>query len=180
VAPGTTAVRRPRRGGRWSPSQAAKKCGRYSAAVLVQKLRHMPKPKLLELSEKNIWRRGAVQPATLAGRGTRDALAKVPEASSMRVFESEAAVVQVPDVPRAIEPEEEAALAVSMSEATRFEGNNLTEFEHHIAVAEPKHETAVVEVTEVPRLEGPTLPKEATVVEIAATVSQVQLRASVP
>jgi hypothetical protein len=137
-----------------------KSAGGCSAAALVQKPRHMAKPKLLELSEKKIWRRGAVQPATLAGRGTRDALAEVPEASSMRVFQSEAAVVQVPDVPRVIEPEEEAALAVSMSEATRFEGNNLIEFERHIAVAEPKHET-VAEVTEVPRPEGPTLPKEA-------------------
>ena len=76
----------------------------------------------------------------------------------MRVFQSEAAVVQVPDVPRVIEPEEEAALAVSMSEATRFEGNNLIEFERHIAVAEPKHET-VAEVTEVPRLKGRRSPK---------------------
>ena len=98
----------------------------------------------------------------------------------MRVFESKAAIVPLPHLPRAIEPEEEAALAVSMSEAGRLEGKHMTEFEHSFPVTEPEHETSVAEVTEVPPHEGLRRPEEATLVEHGATVSQVQLRASVP
>jgi hypothetical protein len=61
-----------------------------------------------------------------------------------------------------------------------LEIRRMAELEHNVPVAEPKHWTAVAEVTEVPRLERPGLSKEATAVEIAATVAQVQLRASVP
>jgi hypothetical protein len=94
----------------------------------------------------------------------------------MRVFETKAVVVPLPHVLQAIEPEEEAALAVSMSETARLEGKHMTEFEHSVPVTEPEHETSVAEVTEVPPHEGLRLPKEATLVEHGATVSQVQLR----
>jgi hypothetical protein len=60
-------------------SQRVNKCGRSSAAAFAQKRRHMSEPTLLELSEKSSWRRHAVQPATLAGVGTRNAIAEVPE-----------------------------------------------------------------------------------------------------
>jgi hypothetical protein len=97
----------------------------------------------------------------------------------MLVFEGKVAVVLLAHVPRAIEPEKEAALAAFMSEAARLEGKHVTGFEHSVPIAEPEHETSVTEVTEVPPHEGLRLPKEATLVEHGATVSQVQLRASV-
>jgi hypothetical protein len=85
---------------------------------------------------------------------------------------------------------------------TMFE-RHMTEPEHEVAVAELEHQTAlgevpevsrlepwgmpelecratVAKVPEVPRLERPRLPNEATVVELDAMVSQVQLRHSVP
>jgi hypothetical protein len=80
----------------------------------------MPEPKLLKLSEKRFWRHAAVQPDTLAAAERGMLSRKVPEVPWMRVFESKAAVVLLAHVPRAIEPKEEAALAVSMSEAARL------------------------------------------------------------
>jgi hypothetical protein len=80
---------------------------------------------------------------------------------------------------------------------------HMTEPEHKIAVAELEHQTALAEVPEVPRLEAwgmselecettvvevPEVPRheramlseDATVVELEARVSHVQLRPSVP
>jgi hypothetical protein len=68
----------------------------------------------------------------------------------MRVYESNAAVVPLAHGPRAIEPEEETALVLSMSEAARLEGKHMTEFEHSVPVAEPERYTSIAEVTEVP------------------------------
>jgi hypothetical protein len=114
----------------------------------------MPKIHLLEPSEASFWRRRAVQPATLAGLGTRDAIAEVPEMPQRRVFENKAAVVPPPLLPRAIEPKEEAALAVSMSEAARLERKHMTEFEHSVPVTEPAHETSVAESLKCLRMKG--------------------------
>jgi hypothetical protein len=49
----------------------------------------------------------------------------------------------------------------------------MTEFEHSVPVAELEHQAALAEV---PRLERRTLSKDATVVELEAMLSQVQLR----
>jgi hypothetical protein len=47
-------------------------------------------------------------------------------------------------------------------------------------MSKPECETTVVEVPEVPRLERPSLPKAATVVELETILSKVQFRGSVP
>ena len=49
----------------------------------------------------------------------------------------------------------------------------MTEFEHSVPVAELEHQAALAEVL---RLERRTLSKDATVVELEAMLSQVQLR----
>jgi hypothetical protein len=90
-------------------------------------------------------------------------------------------------------------MMVPAAEMTVLEMRHMTEPEHEVAVAELEHETAaevprlevrdmpelrgkttVVEVPEVTRLERPRRSKEATVVELEAMVSRVQLRASGP
>jgi hypothetical protein len=47
-------------------------------------------------------------------------------------------------------------------------------------MSELEHEIPVAEVIEVPRREGRRPPKEATVIEVEPTVSQLQPRASLP
>jgi hypothetical protein len=117
----------------------------------------------------------------------------------MPIFKGKAAIVPRPEVPL-VEPEEQPVM-VPVAEVMMLEMRHMAEPEHE--VAELEHETAPAEVTgmsrlevwdmsefecettvaevpEVPRLEKPRLSKGATVVELEAVVSQVQLRRSVP
>jgi hypothetical protein len=103
--------------------------------------------------------------------------------------------------PWLIEPEEHGVM-VPVAEMTMFE-RHMTEPEHEIAIAELEHQTAlaevpeisrlepwdvselgrktrVAEVPEVTRLERTMLSKDATVVDLEAMLSQVQLRAGTP
>jgi hypothetical protein len=108
-----------------------------------------------------------------------------------------------PELPWLIEPKEQTGMMVPVAEVMMLEMRHMAEPEHEIAVAELEHqsplpevpevprlevwgmpelecETGVIEVPELPRLEGTGLSQEATVVELRAMVSQVQLRAGVP
>ena len=108
----------------------------------------------------------------------------------MPIFEGKAAIVPRPELPWLVEPEEQPVMT-PVAEMTMLEMRRMTEPEDEVAVAELQHETALAEVTkvsrlevwgmsEVPRLERPRLPKDPTVVDLEAMVSQLQLRASVP
>ena len=115
----------------------------------------------------------------------------------------ETSIVPPPELPSLVEPEEQPLVMAPVAEVTMLEMRRIAEPEHEVAVAELEHETALAEVTEVsrlevwdmselecetigaevpevPRLERPRLSKEATVVELEAVISQVQLRHSVP
>ena len=165
-----------------------------------QKLWYVSKTHRLELFKEGFWRRAVVQPASLAALETRYARAVPVKATP--IFEGKAATVPRPELPWLVEPEEQTAVMVPVAEVTMFE-RHMTEPEHDVAVAELEHQTAlaevpevprlevwgmselecetmVVEVPEVPRLERPRLSNEATVVELEALVSQVQLRPDVP
>ena len=121
----------------------------------------------------------------------------------MPIFKGKAAIVPRPEVPWLVEPEEQTAMRVPVAEMMMLQMRHMTELEHEVAVAELEDETALAEVTEVsrlevsdmseleyettvaevpevPRLEGPRPSQEAPLVELEATVSQVQLRAGVP
>jgi hypothetical protein len=151
---------------------------RSSGIPPAQKLWHVSKAHLLELSEEGFWRHAAVQPATLAAFRTRLALAEVLR-KLVPIIEYKAAIVPRSEVPWLVESEEQPVMTVPVAKALVLEIRRVAELEHNVPVAEHKHETAVAEVTEVPRLEGPRLPKEATMLKLGVTVSQVQLRASV-
>jgi hypothetical protein len=121
----------------------------------------------------------------------------------MPIFEGKAAIVPRPELPWLVEPEEQPVMMVFVSEVTMLEMRHMTEPEQEVAVPKPEHtttlavvtevsrlevwdmselecETTVAEVPEVPRLEWPRAPKEATVVELGTMVSPVQLRPDVP
>lgn len=121
----------------------------------------------------------------------------------MPIFKGKAAIVPRPELPWLVQPEEQPVMMAASAEVMMLKMWHMAEPEHEVAVAELEHETALAEVTEVsrlevwdmseleceatmaevpemPRLERPRPSKEATVVELAAMVSQVELRASVP
>jgi hypothetical protein len=119
----------------------------------------------------------------------------------MPIFEGKAAMR--PELPWGVEPEEQRMIMLPAAELAMLEMRHMTEPEHKVAVAELQHqprvpevpevprfevrgmskpecETSVAQVPEVPRLERPRLSNEATVMELEARVSQVQLRHGVP
>jgi hypothetical protein len=155
------------------------------------------KAHLLELFQEGLWRSAGMNSTSLATLRTRHALALPLKAKP--IFKGEVAIVPRPELPLQIEPEEQPLVTMRMAEVTVLEMRHMTKPEHEIAVPELEHETAaevprlgvqgmpelkgkttVVEVPEVTRLERPRLSKEATVVELEAMVSRVQLRASGP
>ena len=171
-----------------------------SGLPAAQQLWHASEAHPLELFKEGFWRRAAGQPAILAGLRTRHALAVPVKATS--IFESKAAIVPRPELPWLIEPEEQPVMMVPVAEVTMFE-RHMTEPEHEVAIAELEHQTAlaevpeisrlepwdvselgrkttVAEVPEVARLERTMLSKDATVVDLEAMLSQVQLRAGMP
>jgi hypothetical protein len=143
-----------------------------------QKLWHVSKTHLLELSKEGLWRGGTLQPATLADLRTRHALAV--RVKAMPIFEGKAAIMPWPELPWLVEPEEHPVMMVLVAEVTMLEMRHMADPQHEIPVAELQHETALAEVPEVPRLERTILSKEAPVVELEAIMAQVQLRASMP
>ena len=139
-----------------------------------QKLWHVSKAHLLELFKEGFWRRAAVLPATLAALRTRHALA-VPM-NAMPIFKGRATIVPRPEPPWLVKPEEQPVMMVPLAEVTMLETRHMIEPEHEVAIAELEHQTALAEVPEVPRLERTMLSKHATMVELEAMVSQVELR----
>jgi hypothetical protein len=110
----------------------------------------------------------------------------------MSISKGEIAILPRPELPWLVEPEEQTAM-VPVAEMTMLE-RHMAEPEHEVALAEVPEvsrlevwdtselecETTVAEVAEVPRLERARLSKDATVVELEAMVSKVQLRPSIP
>ena len=119
------------------------------------------------------------------------------------IFEGKAGIGPRPQLPGRAESEEQPLVMMPVAEVMTLEMRHMTEPEHKIAVAELEHQTALAEVPEVPRLEvwgmselecettvveAPEVPRheramlseDATVVELEARVSHVQLRPSVP
>jgi hypothetical protein len=60
-------------------------------------------------------------------------------------------------------------MMVSVAEVTMREMRRTTELEHEVAIAEPEHQAALAEITELPRLEVwrmPELECKTTVIEM--------------
>jgi hypothetical protein len=72
-----------------------------------QKLWHVSKTHLLDLSKEGLWRRAALQPATLAALRTPHALAVPMNATP--IFEGNAAIVPRTERPSLVEPEGQTA-----------------------------------------------------------------------
>jgi hypothetical protein len=170
---------------------------RSSGIPAAQQLWYISKAHLLELSEQGFWRCVAVQPATFAPLCTRHARGRPGKLTP--ISPCKAGIVPRPEPPWLIEPEEQTRMMVPVAEVTTLEMRHMTEPEHEVAIAELEHQTALAEVPEVSRLEPwdvselgrkttvaevpqvtrleRTMPSEdATVVELEAMVSQVQLR----
>jgi hypothetical protein len=70
---------------------------RSSGMPAAQKLWHVSKTHLLELSKEGLWRGATLQPATLADLRTRHALAV--RVKAMPIFEAKAAIMPWPELP---------------------------------------------------------------------------------
>lgn len=147
-----------------------------------QERRHVSEPELFEPSQNGL-RRHATVKATRSVLESRKAMLEAVEAlrrvASMHA-ESKAAVVPRRQVPRLPEPKDQAAMAMPVAEQVALEARNMAEPEPEIADAELEYEPSVAEVTEVPRLELPMLPKETASVELEAMVRPVKFCAGVP
>jgi hypothetical protein len=130
-----------------------------------------------------------VKSVTLPALSTRNALAVSGKLTP--ILPGKAAVVPRPELPWLAKPEEQPAVMALATKMMMLKMRHMTEPEHEVAVAELEHQTALAEMTEVPRpevwstsevprSERPRLCKKTIVVELEALVSQVQIRPSVP
>ena len=149
-------------------------------APFPQERRHVTESKLFELFQNGLRRR----PTVNAMRGVLETPRRLLEALEVlrRVVsmhaESKAAMVPRVQVPRLHEPEDQAAMTMTVAEVAALEARHVAELKHEIAVAELEHEAS--EVTEVAWLEVPMLSNQAPVVELEAMVRPMKLRACLP